>query len=194
MTSVVMRPRKTGQFTKEQNFTFSVLCYVARKFLSGFQHQCRVPFASFALMKNIRPIQSSLKLNDMKENTLNKKVMLTISDELPQCVLFRNNTGTGYNGRKVFNGRNVTIYDYRVIHAGLTTGGSDLIGWTMVKITPEMVGQNIAVFTAMEDKTTGQRATDKQKNFIKRIQMAGGIAGIVRSASDAVKLIKDFMI
>lgn len=91
-------------------------------------------------------------------------------------VLFRNNTGaikskTGF------------------IRFGLVKGSSDLIGWTRVEITQEMVGQTVAVFTAPECKTETGRATPAQLHFLERVRLDGGYAGIVRSVEDALKMI-----
>ncbi len=69
-------------------------------------------------------------------------------------------------------------------------GGSDLIGWTPVKITPDMVGKKIAVFTAIEVKTPTGRATDDQINFLHRLAQDGGIGGIARSPEEAVGIIQ----
>ena len=70
---------------------------------------------------------------------------------------------------------------------------SDLIGWTEVVVTPEMVGQRIAIFTAVEIKRQSWKATkdereEKQRNFINWIKARGGIAGMVNSVDDFVKL------
>jgi hypothetical protein len=129
----------------------------------------------------------------MKEQNLNKKVMLQVGKDTPECVVFRNNTGKGYQGKPVFSGDVVTLHNYRILTAGLCPGSSDLIGWTSVTITEDMVGQNIAVFTAFESKTGKQKVTKKQQNFISRILEAGGIAGVVRKAEDAIQLVRDFM-
>src|SRR5690606_20465435 len=65
-------------------------------------------------------------------------------------------------------------------------GGSDLIGLHSVVITPEMVGQRVAIFTSFEVKPTkGGRVTDDQLRFIDLVKSFGGIAGVVRSQDDA---------
>jgi len=64
-------------------------------------------------------------------------------------------------------------------------GGSDLIGYRKVAITPEMVGTEIAVFAAVEVKTARGRATEQQKAFIEHIRNAGGLAGVARSVDEA---------
>jgi len=48
-----------------------------------------------------------------------------------------------------------------------------------------MVGQEMAVFAAIEVKTPKGRATKDQLRFIEHIRNAGGIAGIARSVDEA---------
>lgn len=78
----------------------------------------------------------------------------------------------------------------RPIRYGLGVGSSDLIGWTPLVITPEMVGQTVAVFTAVEVKSPTGKATEPQLNFIAQVIRAGGFAGIARSPADAEKILR----
>ena len=64
-------------------------------------------------------------------------------------------------------------------------GGSDLIGYRRVRVTREMVGQEIAQFAAVEVKTPRGRVRPEQQQFIDHIVSAGGIAGIARSVDEA---------
>jgi len=76
--------------------------------------------------------------------------------------------------------------DGRVIRYGVgNPGGSDLIGFHTVTITPDMVGRQVAVFTALEVKTPTGRATEQQQRFLAMVEAHGGIAGIARSVADA---------
>ena len=114
-----------------------------------------------------------------------------------KAILFRNNVAFSWAGRVVKdrptpNGRNVELVDARPIKSGLVKGSSDLVGWTEVEITQEMIGRKVAVFTAIEAKTPSMRVSKAQTNFIRRLTDAGGIAGIARSAEDAAKLIQEF--
>jgi len=78
----------------------------------------------------------------------------------------------------------------RVIRYGVgNPGGSDLIGWTPVLITHDMVGGMLGVFTAIEVKAPKGRPTEAQLNFIRQVQLGGGIAGIARSTQDALALL-----
>jgi len=107
----------------------------------------------------------------MNESNTLRAAMLAIS--AAGGVVFRNNVG-------------LAVYpDGTRVRYGLAPGSSDLIGWRSVVITPEMVGQRVAVFVAVEVKTATGRATPQQLNFIQQVQQAGGIAGIVRSADEA---------
>jgi hypothetical protein len=68
-------------------------------------------------------------------------------------------------------------------------GGSDLLGFHTITVTPEHVGQKFAVFLAVECKSATGKPTPEQENFIQFVQSAGGIAGIARSAEDARELL-----
>lgn len=130
----------------------------------------------------------------MKEGNLLNRILLAVS-RLHMTTLFRNNTGQGWVGRsKSLPGGTVIIADARPLAAGLCKGSSDLIGWTRVEITPEMVGQKIAVFTAIEIKTPGSQPTTEQVNFIVTVQDAGGIAGVARSEADAINIVTQLVI
>lgn len=106
------------------------------------------------------------------ETTLLKNIQVALSDIGSR--VFRNNVGVAdYDGHKV-------VY-------GLAPGSSDLIGWTPVDITPEMVGRTLAVFTAIEVKTTRGRVSEAQDKFLKRVERDGGFAVLARSETEAVQ-------
>lgn len=128
----------------------------------------------------------------MTETPLTKRIMLALATHMPTARIFRNNTGMGWAGRLISNiAGKVTLQDARPLHAGLCEGSSDLIGWTSVEVTQDMVGNSIAVFTAVEVKQPGKRPTDKQANFLHRVREAGGIGFV---ASDPVKSAGDMKI
>jgi hypothetical protein len=131
-----------------------------------------------------------------EKNRLNA-ILMEAAKHAGKIVLFRNNTGKAWAGKLVdsFKSRGaqtITLENARPLNAGLVVGGSDLIGWTTVEVTPEMVGRKIAVFTAIEDKGSKTSTSDGQVNFISRVLDAGGIAGIARSADDAINLTNNF--
>ena len=69
-------------------------------------------------------------------------------------------------------------------------GGGDLLGWRTVEVTPEMVGQRVAVFTSIEVKTPTGRLRAEQEQWLKVVRAAGGIAGVARSVEDAQALVR----
>jgi hypothetical protein len=91
--------------------------------------------------------------------------------------LFRNNTGT----LRDQHGRPVSF--------GLARGSADLIGYRTITITPDMVGQQVAVFTSIEVKTPTGRIRPEQQAWLETIQAAGGIAGVARSVEDALRIV-----
>jgi hypothetical protein len=108
------------------------------------------------------------------EQTIQQHIRLATSRG--NCRLFRNNTGT----LRDINGRPVTF--------GLCKGSADLIGWRSVTITPEMVGQQIAVFASIEVKAATGRVKPEQQQWLDAVQAAGGIAGVARSVEDALRI------
>jgi len=110
------------------------------------------------------------------EQTIQQHIRLACS--IGTCRLFRNNTGT----LRDINGRPVSF--------GLCKGSADLIGWRSVTITPEMVGQQIAVFTSIEVKSSSGRVKPEQQQWLNTVQAAGGIAGVARSVEEAMDLLR----
>jgi len=112
----------------------------------------------------------------VSEAAIQQQVRLALS--AAGSVAFRNNIGA-YQDPKT----------NRPIRYGVCNpGGSDLLGWTPVVVTHDMVGTTIAVFTAVEVKTSTGKPTEPQLNFIAQVLRAGGFAGIARSGADAVAI------
>jgi len=104
--------------------------------------------------------------------------------------IFRNNVGLGWVGKPVGEpGTTIALCHYRPIKFGLRVGSGDLIGWHSVTVTPDMVGQKIAVFTSIETKTPIGLADPDQQNWAEQIRIFGGIAGIARSVDESLALI-----
>ena len=75
--------------------------------------------------------------------------------------------------------------DGRMVTFGLCPGSADLIGYRSITVGPEHVGQQLAVFAAVEVKAATGRPTPEQTAFLEHIRAAGGLAGIARSVEDA---------
>jgi len=104
--------------------------------------------------------------------------------------LFRLNVGLAWTGDVIKNpDGSITIRNPRPFKSGVP-GMSDLIGWTPIEITPEMVGKTVAIYTAVETKTARGRASANQVNFIGAVNKSGGMAGIARTDADLDKILR----
>jgi len=113
------------------------------------------------------------------ETTLQQQIRLALGTR-SDLRLFRNQVGQLPDPR---TGRPVQF--------GLARGSADLIGWRTIVVTPEMVGQRIAVFTSIEVKTSTGRLAPAQRAWLAAVHGAGGIAGVARSVTDALAILKD---
>lgn len=108
-------------------------------------------------------VQNSMRLNASRQG----------------ATLWRNNNGAAVDrgGRQIRFGLG---NDSKAVNDVFKS--SDLIGITPIKITPEMVGKTIGVFTAVECKAPGWqfKPTDQrsvaQKAFIDFVSRHGGVA------------------
>ena len=99
-----------------------------------------------------------------EEHEIQNQIRIAVSK---YCVIFRINVGQGYTK------------DGRYFTTGVPTGFSDLFGVRR--------SDGKAVF--IEVKTQKGKPTEKQRNFIQQMKLAGAVAGICRSADEAIKLI-----
>ena len=114
-----------------------------------------------------------------------KRLLDAIHKANPSAALFRNDCGTTFAGKpSKLTGNRVLIRDAKFIRYGLQPGSADLIGWTPIIITPDMVGQTVAVFTSIEAKTDNDTIKPDQVQWARSVQRDGGIAKIVRSVGD----------
>lgn len=88
--------------------------------------------------------------------------------------LFRNNVGSLPDPRTG-----------RLVSFGLAPGSADLIGWRSTVITPDMVGQTVAVFASVEVKSARGRVRPDQAAWLAAVQAAGGIAGVAHTVDEA---------
>lgn len=98
--------------------------------------------------------------------------------------------GTG--AVRVFRNNCGMLFDKhgRAVRFGVANpGGSDLIGWKTLTITPDMVGQQVAQFVSIEVKEPRGTVTAAQANFIAAVNAAGGRAGVCRSVDEALRLL-----
>lgn len=132
----------------------------------------------------------------MTEQQIQQRIRLALSRG--SVRLFRNNVGTGWAGRtqqitranaftigQTLKPGDVVVRNARPFHAGLAVGSADLIGWKSIEITPDMVGQRVAVFASVEVKSPTGRRRPEQVTWQEQAQAAGALSGIARSEADA---------
>lgn len=124
----------------------------------------------------------------MTEKDVERKLILHASEI--GSTLFKNEVGAAWQGEVDKHNssipQRITLKNCRRVTYGLCTGSSDLIGWTPVIITPEMVGKKVAVFTAVEvkkNKHGSYRATEDQLRFISAVNRNGGL-GLVADCNE----------
>ena len=119
----------------------------------------------------------------MRESDIQRAVMLAASEA--GFTTWRNNTGQAWAGevQRLKDG-SVLIRHPRPLHAGLCKGSSDLIGFRRVVVTPELVGETLAQFVAIEVKAPRGRLSEAQERFLEFVRSAGGLGIVARSAED----------
>ena len=118
------------------------------------------------------------------ETDVQRHIQLEVGSRL-DTRLFRNNVGVLRDEQGNY------------VRYGLCPGSSDLIGWKSVTITPDMVGQTLAVFVALECKKKvldrwRPKITEREKSqwaFIDRVRAMGGLADMVDSLDSALTCI-----
>jgi len=104
--------------------------------------------------------------------------------------LFRMNVALSWAGEVVTQTADrLVLKNPRPIKSGFP-GLSDGVGFVPVVITPDMVGQTVAVFLAVEDKSGKAKATAEQESFIRAVVRFGGRAGVARSEADVERIVR----
>lgn len=112
---------------------------------------------------------------------------------IPSIECWRNQVGAAEdrNGRVIRYG---LCNDSKKLNANIKS--SDLVGVRPMLITPDMVGQVVGVFYALEVKESDWkfRPNDDhsaaQLRFIQLVQRSGGLAGFVRSVDEAKAVLR----
>jgi hypothetical protein len=122
------------------------------------------------------------------ETSIVKQIQLDHSTD--DVRLFRNNIGECWQGKayRRADGSVIIVQPYRVTY-GLCVGSGDLVGFKSVTVTPEMVGQRIAVFASIEVKDTRGRKSYQQEAWLEMCAAFGAIAGVARSSEQAAAIL-----
>lgn len=120
----------------------------------------------------------------VKENNVQARIQIALAKAGARA--FRNNNGLGWIGKShvIKEIKKITVYpgdvvirSARPLHAGLGEGSPDLVGWTKG-----------GLFLGVEVKTDIGKPSEAQLNWVDAIRAAGGRAGVVRSAEEAVRI------
>lgn len=126
---------------------------------------------------------------DRKEpSTAEHGIQNEIRNELvDEGMFFRANVGRGYASNDVSElaDGSLILRNWRYLNTGLPAGFSDLFGGVPTVITPEMVGQTVAIFTVIECKSLKGRMRDLQTKFVAAVIRIGGRAGFARDVETA---------
>ena len=127
-----------------------------------------------------------------REHDIQNRIRVAISQ---YGKYFRINSGTGWTSndtRRIsreclyaLEPGDVVLKNARTFSTGTPPGYTDLSGVTPVKITPEMVGRDVAVFLSCEVKTEKGPVREEQYRWAAHINSVGGIAVIARSLEAA---------
>ena len=105
-------------------------------------------------------------------------------------TFFRSQVGQAWTGNTIKKTTDGGVYipNARPFNTGLPVGFPDIFGAVPVTITPDMVGQTVAIFAGIEIKTPTGRIRPEQQNFIDFMLSIGARAGVARSTEQAVKI------
>lgn len=121
-----------------------------------------------------------------------------------RTVLFRLNTGVGWvtgGGKVIHRDDGAVVVPFgRPIPLGFglasnkpVVGAGDLVGWHTIRITADMIGCKVAVFTSIEAKRpTGGRTSADQVNWLQQVRDAGGIAVVANTPAVAQAFLSEW--
>lgn len=117
------------------------------------------------------------KESKMKENNIQR----LIEERASQLGhrLFRNNKGALQNKQG----------DWVSYGVG-PEGTADLLGFAVVTITPDMVGERVAVFCSVEVKKPGESPRRNQRDWMNFIRQMGGRAGVATSPEEVDAILR----
>lgn len=133
------------------------------------------------------------------ETAIREKIRLVLGGRR-DCLILSNPSGLGVVGEieKFRPGAEVAIVRrprYQSFGLGARPGARggefpDLVGVRCVRITPEMVGQRVGIFLAVEVKTAQGDPSPGQLEKIALLRSLGCLAGVARSPEEAEELLE----
>lgn len=127
----------------------------------------------------------------MLEHDIQNAIRVHVSTER-LATLFRGNVGNAWTGNKIErrSSGSVLIYDARPFTTGLPQGFPDLFGIRSIEVTPNMVGEKLAVFAFIEVKQPGKQPTKTQQRMIEYLRTQGAIGGVAHSVEEAATILR----
>ena len=116
----------------------------------------------------------------MNEHDIQSQIRIDFSRQIPDGLLFRVNTGSGWTGSRIQKNRDgsITIFNPRPFDTGVPVGFSDLLG---------VLPGGKALF--LEIKSLKGKPSPAQLNFLAQATKTGAFAGVARSFDDVLKII-----
>lgn len=121
------------------------------------------------------------------EHTIQTDIRNALCDE---GMFFRVNVGTAWASNdivKLADG-SLLLRNPRPFSTGVPAGFHDVFGAVEMTITPDMVGNKVAVFTTIECKSSKGKAREKQERFAETVADMGGRTGFARSVEQALNI------
>lgn len=129
-----------------------------------------------AFQTELKPVRKYTKSDKPGEASVNDAIYECFKKH-PCVTLYRNNRGVAKYG------------NYTVRYGVGPNGAADWIGYRILTITPDMVGQRIAQFVSLESKRPGEIPDIYQAKWAERVNADGGCAGWADSAAKAEEVI-----
>ena len=122
----------------------------------------------------------------MRESDIQNSILVALSES--GAYALRINSGTFWGGEIVAHDGRRLMLEHPTRINGAPAGTSDILGCSTVTITPDMVGQTVAIMFAVEVKRPGEPVPKHQDRYLALMRARGARAGVARSAEDAVKI------
>ena len=122
----------------------------------------------------------------LKESSIQNEVQIALSQAGHYNL--RINSGQFWGGSILAHDGARLVLEHPTKIMGAPAGTSDIIGCVTRTITPEMVGQTVAIFAALEVKRPGERPEKHQERYLALMRSRGAITGWATSPEEAVKL------
>jgi hypothetical protein len=124
-----------------------------------------------------------------KEHATQNDIRNALCDE---GLFFRANVGTAWASNdiaKLADG-SLVLRNPRPFSTGLPAGFHDVFGFVPTVITPDMVGQTVAIIATVECKSSTGKAREAQERFAKAVKAAGGRTGFARDVPTALRIVR----